>query len=319
MLSRIAESLFWVGRYLERAEDTARLVDVQIHQLLENATTDEASAARALLSVMGVSEDAVAPELGAVVERLAFDEREPSSIVSSLMSARANAAGARESISSELWECLNATYVALEQRSAAGRAMGPNAFFRFARYVKDRVALAAGIADSTLSRDEGWWFCILGRSIERVDMTVRLLSVRLSLPEYESDWVTTLRSCSAHEAYLKTYGGTVEGPRALEFLLLDRLFPRSVYLSLTVALDCLTELDPEADRSGHGGDAHRVLGRARASLEYHGIDEMLAELPELLGSIQRTCAQATAALSAQYFQTDPVIAWRVGTPQAPRH
>jgi uncharacterized alpha-E superfamily protein len=317
VLSRIAESLFWVGRYQERAEDTARLLDVQIHQLLENATTDESSASAALLSVMGVEVDEESVDLATVVARLAFDDEESSSVVSSLISARANASGVRESISSELWECLNSTYVELEQRIAVGRALGPNAFFRFARFVKDRVSLSTGIADSTMSRDDGWWFFVLGRCLERVDMTVRLLSVRLALPEHDSDWVTTLRCCSAHEAYLKTYRGAVEGPRSIEFLLLDRLFPRSVYFALSTAEACLEKLDDDGSRVGHTDDAYRLIGRIRAELEYQRIDELLTELPTELQVIQQTCSQATAALATRFFKSDPVSPWRQGSPGGP--
>ncbi|HUY31113.1 MAG TPA: alpha-E domain-containing protein [Acidimicrobiales bacterium] len=311
MLSRIAESLFWVGRYLERAEDTARILDVQIHQLLEDAASDEAVASRALLSVMGIPETGdAALELGRVTALLAFDLSQPSSIVSSIVGARESARGIRETISSELWECLNATYVALDQRVATARAIGPHAFFRFAKFVKERVAIAAGIADATMSRDDGWRFLVLGRSLERVDMTARLLGVRLSLPESMSDWVTTLRCCSAHEAYLRTYHGTVDAARSTEFLLLDRLFPRSAYFALATAESCLSELDPDRGRLGPEDEARRVLGRARAALEYRRIGELLDGLPTHLTSLQRSCSEASSAVAARYFHREPDLEWR---------
>ncbi len=315
MLSRIAESLFWVGRYLERAEDTARILDVQIHQLLEDATNDEQLAAGALLQVMGVDDaETRSADLASVTALLAFDRSQPSSIVSSLIGARENARGIRETISSELWECLNATYVALDQRAAAARAIGPHAFFRFARYVKDRVALAGGIADATMSRDDGWRFLVLGRSLERVDMTARLLSVRLSLPESASDWVTTLRCCSAHEAYLRSYRGAVDPLHATEFLLLDRLSPRSAYLALATAESALTELDPDDNRLGPVDEAHRILGRARAGLEYRRIDDLAAHLPEVLAGLQQACSEATVAVATRFFHHEATQAWRLERP-----
>lgn len=318
MLSRIAESLFWVGRYLERAEDTARILDVQIHQLLEDATNDEALASKALLSVMGIF-DASDEELDLdhVTTLLAFDTSQPSSIVSSIVGARENARGIRETISSELWECLNATYVALEQRAATARAIGPHAFFRFAKFVKERVAIAAGIADATMSRDDGWRFLVFGRSLERVDMTARLLSVRLSLPESMSDWVTTLRCCSAHEAYLRTYHGAVDAPRSTEFLLLDRLFPRSAYFALATAEACLVELEPDRGRLGSDDEARRILGRARAALEYRQIGELLDEMPEHLAALQRACSEAAVAVAGRFFHHEQDLEWRPEVPSPP--
>ena len=325
MLSRIAESLFWVGRYLERAEDTARILDVQIHQLLEGATEDEALASRVLRSVMGVPDDGAtdgAPEppdldLSQVTALLAFDTTQPSSIVSSLVGARENARGVRETISSELWECLNATYVALDQRVATARAIGPHAFFRFAKFVKERVALGNGIAEATMSRDDGWHFLVLGRSLERADMTARLLGVRLNLPESTADWVTTLRCCSAHEAYLRTYHGSVDAAHATEFLLLDRLFPRSAYFALATAEDCLSALGTDRGRLASGDEARRILGRARSALEHRQIDELLDELPGHLDRLQHACSQAALAVAERFFHREAELEWRPEVPLAP--
>ncbi len=326
MLSRIAESLFWVGRYLERAEDTTRILDVQIHQLLEGSTQDEDLASRVLRSVMGVpdgagtaAQGAGSPELdlGAVTALLAFDTTQPSSIVSSLVGARENARGVRESISSELWECLNATYVALDQRVATARAIGPHAFFRFAKFVKERVALGNGIAESTMSRDDGWHFLVLGRSLERADMTVRLLGVRLNLPESAADWVTTLRCCSAHEAYLRTYHGSVDAAHATEFLLLDRLFPRSAYFALATAEDCLGALGTDRGRVASGDQARRILGRARGALEHRQIDELVEDLPAHLETLQQACSQAALAVAERFFHREAELEWRPEVPLAP--
>ena len=263
VLSRMAESLFWVGRYLERAEDTARLLDVQIHQLLEEHQGDESEAARILLSVMGVPVPDEPMSLGQATAVLAFDRDEASSIASSLSSARENARGIREAIASELWECLNATHLGLAQRTVTTQAIGPHAFFRFARFVRDRVAIAGGIVDATMTRDHGWRFLVLGRSLERVDMTARLLAVRTSLARNASDWVTTLRSCSGHEAYLRAHRGNVEGPRVLQFLLLDRLFPRSAWSALVTAEACCSVLDADHGRRGSEDGALRPRPGAR--------------------------------------------------------
>src|ERR1044071_3874461 len=108
MLSVIAEALFWIGRYVERADDTARILDVNFHLLLEDPWIDEESSCRALLAVMGVGDGRVSPTSGTVNEILAYDETSRASIAGAMKSARENARGVREAISSEMWECLNA-------------------------------------------------------------------------------------------------------------------------------------------------------------------------------------------------------------------
>lgn len=311
MLSRIAESLFWMGRYLERSEDTARMLDVQLQQLLDDPVSDERLAARGLLTVMGIEVTAVTPpDLGQVTASLAFDRDEPSSIASSLVGARENASTIRDTISSELWECLNATYLALDQQAASAKAIGPHSFFRFARFVKDRVAIAMGIAEGTMPRDDGWHFFLLGRSLERADMTARLLGVRHGLGATSANSVALLRSCSAHEAYLRSYGATVDPGRVAEFLLLDRLFPRSAYFALAAAETCIVELSPDQTRLGTADEARRILGRTRADLEYRRIRDELDELPQLLHGLQLACSQASAALATRFFHRETALAWR---------
>jgi len=310
VLSRIAESLFWTGRYLERAEDTARLLDVQINQLLEGTNAAEPAVTSTLLSVMGVP---VPPaeefDLGKVTALLALSS-EPSSIASSLRSARENARGIRESLSSEFWECLNATVVALDARIGTAQVLGPHEFFRFALFVRERVAIAAGIADATMSRDDGWHFLVLGRSIERVDMTARLLAAQLNDPRGEPDWPTTLRACSAYEAYLRTYRGAMSAANALEFLILDRYFPRSIYFSLATAENCLAELEQQRSRTGSGDEAKRIVGRARTILGYRTVGEIIRQVPSHLASVQEACSAASAAIATTYFQRDATLAWR---------
>lgn len=308
MLSRIAESLFWVGRYTERAEQTARILDVQFHRLLEDPWTQEAAACASLLRAMGSSPGALDDGLDAleVCEVLAYDTTNPSSIVGALSAARDNARGAREAISGEMWECLNATWYTLDAQVRAARAMGPHEFFRF---VKERVAVLNGLAATTLSRDDGWRFLILGESLERADMTARLLSALWTDPGGSPAWITTLRCCSAHEAYLRTYRRAVDASLVAEFLLLDRLFPRSVVHALSTAEACLAELDPASSRSGPGNDARRALGRARTELEFRRVDELLDDLPAQLTRLQAACSDAASAVADRYFRHTAPIEW----------
>jgi uncharacterized alpha-E superfamily protein len=310
MLARIAESLYWIGRYCERAEDTARLLDVHYHVLLEDRTVDEAAACQALLDAMGVPEDALDVEANAaeVTMLLTHDLAYSGSIASSIEAAWENARGAREAISSELWEALNTTHRSMKVRSRATTGRARHELFD---WVKERTAMLAGVADSTMSHDDGWHFLLAGRNLERVDMTTRLLSARYGESWGPPGWTTTLRCCSAYEAYLRTYRKPVDASSAVEFLLLDRLFPRSVYHSLTAAEDRLGELAPISARAGVDDDASRLLGRARAELEFLRVEEVIDELPSLLVKLQQDCTKVHAAIGERYFQETRVVEWSV--------
>lgn len=304
MLSRIAESLFWIGRYIERADDTARLLDVHVQSLLEDPWAEEDLACRSLLSVM----DRPAPPAGVAVGResvldiLAYDRRAPSAIAGSLVAARENARRAREIISTDLWECLNTTWNQLPSHMRPAR---PHDYFT---WVRERAAVVAGLMDSVTSRDETWQFMVLGRSIERVDMTARLLTTRALVGSTGPSWQTLLRSCGAHEAYLRTYRGIASDERAAGFLLLDRLFPRSLVFALGQAESCLTALEPVTSRASVD-DALRHLGHARASLEYRPLMEVLDGLPEEMERVQRACSAASDAIRARYFPSGHVTNW----------
>jgi uncharacterized alpha-E superfamily protein len=308
VLSRLAESLYWVGRYIERAEDTARILDVHYHLVLEGPTVDESAVWSNLIDVMGVSARAegLAPTAAITTNLLAYEAGYPSSIIGALGAARENARGAREAISGQMWECLNATFFVLGDFLQASEGAGPHAFFG---YVKERCAILHGLADSTMSHDDAWRFLVLGRNLERVDMTARLLSARLIEGVEATGWVTTLRCCSAHEAYLRAYQRAVDASLVVEFLLLDRLFPRSVYRALCQAEQCLAELSPGVGRSGVDDEARRILGRARTDLEFRRAHELLVDLPEHLADIQSGCSSAHRAISDRYFRHTQAVEW----------
>jgi uncharacterized alpha-E superfamily protein len=310
MLSRIAESLYWIGRYVERAEDTARILDVHLHRMLADPWVDEETACRSLLSVMGVP--AEQPISAArVVGLLGLDEANPSSVVGALAAARENARGARETVSSEMWECLNATWHGLPGARRRVEQQGVHAFFR---WVRERCSMMAGLTDATMSRDEGWLFLVLGRSVERVDMTARLLSTHVRAGGSIPSWLTLLRSCGAWETFLRTYRGSLDDRDAAEFLLLDRLFPRSAFAALSRAEACLAELEPfggpgQPQRAGVATEAQRIVGRARTNLEFRGADELLADLSTVLASLESTCSQVNVAVSRRYFRQTSAVTW----------
>ncbi len=237
-----------------------------MHQLLEDSSVDPDQASRTLLKVLGMEPPDTALDLWSLTDLVAFsrDTQGGCSIVESISSARENARGAREVTSTEIWECLNTTYNALPERERAAKRLGPHEFLS---YVEGRAAQFAGLADSTLSRDDGYRFMVLGRAIERVDMIVRLLLSRVGDSASSPAWVTVLRSAGAHDTYLRTYRGVLDAGRVVEFMMLDRLFPRSIMYSLRLAEHSLDELHHRRlNRVGATAEAQRLLGRARSEL-----------------------------------------------------
>ena len=304
MLSRIAESLFWIGRYIERSDGTARILDVHLQLLLEDPWIDEDTACRSLLSVMG-SEAAsdVALTRGDVLARLAVDRHDPASIAYSLGAARENARRAREIVSTELWECLNTTRARMPRKVAGDKV------HEFFAWVRERSALAVGIIESATSRDEVWQFFTLGRSIERADMTARLLATRTLTEASGPSWTTILRSCGAYEAYLRTYKGVPSARNAAEFLLLDRLFPRSVLFAISRAEACLREVEPANHRVAASDSGVRILGQMRSELEYKPIGRILDDLPGQMDVVQEATSAASEAIRQRYFPTSAAPTW----------
>lgn len=308
MLARNAESLYWIGRYVERADDTARILDVTVHQLLEDSSVDPDVASRTLLRVLGIEPPTRRLDVWSLTDIVAFSrDIGGNSIVDSISAARENARGAREVTSTEIWECLNTTYNALAERERAAKRLGPHEFLS---YVEGRAAMFAGLADSTLSRDDGYRFMVLGRAIERVDMTVRLLLSRVGDSGSSPAWVTLLRSAGAHDTYLRTYRGVLDAGRVVEFMLLDRLFPRSIFYSLKLAEHSLDELlNRPHSRLGATAEAQRLLGRARSELEFLQPGALLESLDARLAGLQKTCSDVGEALALQYFHSAPWVAW----------
>ena len=310
MLARNAEALYWIGRYVERADDTARILDVTVHQLLEDSSVDPDHISRVLLQVLGIEAPDSELDVWSLTDLVAFSYNPPgdgSSIVDAISAARENARSAREVTSTETWECLNTTFNALGERERAAKRLGPHEFLSF---IEGRAAMFAGLADSTLSRDDGYRFMVLGRAIERVDMTVRMLLSRVGVSAASPAWVTVLRSAGAHDTYLRTYRGVLDANRVVEFILLDRLFPRSIFYSLKLAEHSLDELlHSRGSRIGAVSEAQRLLGRARSELEFVRPGVLLESLEMRLAGLQKSCSDVGEALSAQYFHAVPWVAW----------
>ncbi len=304
MLSRIAESLFWIGRYIERSDGTARILDVHLQLLLEDPWIEEDLACRSLLGVMGTeAPEGVELTRADVLSILAVDRAQPASIAYSLAAARENARRAREIVSSELWEMLNTTRARMPRKVASDKV------HEFFAWVRERAALAVGIVECSTSRDEAWSFFTLGRSLERADMTARLLATRSLTEANGPSWTTILRSCGSYEAYLRTYRGVPSARNAAEFLLLDRLFPRSVLFAVSRAEECLRDIEPRSERVGVSDQALRLLGQIRIELEYRPITEILDDLPARMEAVQSAISAASEAVRQRYFPSNTAPSW----------
>jgi uncharacterized alpha-E superfamily protein len=206
-------------------------------------------------------------------------------------------------VSTELWECLNTT------RARMPRKVSSDKVHEFFGWVRERSALAVGIIESATSRDEAWQFFTLGRSLERADMTARLLATRSLTEASGPSWTTILRSCGAYEAYLRTYRGVPSARNAAEFLLLDRLFPRSILFSVTRAENCMREIEPRSDRVGISDQSLRLLGQIRSELEYRPIAEILEDLTTHMDNVQLATSAASEAIRQRYFPTNAAPSW----------
>ncbi len=306
LLSRVAESIFWVGRYVERAEGTARILDVSVYQGLEQSDVEGSAAARRLLAVMGLP-DSGNETLWQATERLATDPRSRSSIAGALAAARENTRAVRHVVPVEFWEHINATWSELPLHWESSRSAGPASYLSF---VKTQCAGMMGLADTMMSRDQTWLFFTLGRCLERTDVVARQLATVVFDEVHDSGLVMLLRSCGGYEPYLRLSQGVVEPGRVLDFLLRDRLFPRSAFASLTLAEDCLDQINVGRDDTWE--DARGLIGLARAELEYSAPATLARGLETRLERLQSSISSVSDAVTARYFAQDLPTQWRQG-------
>src|SRR5712692_7195966 len=238
MLSRVANSIYWMSRYTERAENVARFIDVNLQMILDLQAGSRAQW-EPLVIITGDDAAFAKRYNGAtrenVIQFLTFDAENPNSIVSCLRAARENARTVRDAISPEMWEQINTCYLMINTAAYDRRIMeSPDGFFS---EVKKASALFDGITDATMLHDEGWHFYRMGRLLERADKTSRLLDVKyfillpsvtdVGTPMDDIQWAAVLRSTSAFEMYRKRHG-RIAPERIVEFLMLDGEFPRAI-------------------------------------------------------------------------------------------
>jgi uncharacterized alpha-E superfamily protein len=307
VLSRIAESLYWIGRYTERAEDTARLLDVANRSSLEGG---DAAAWDTAAEVLGPV--AATTRRDALAE-YALDRTSATSIAASVRTARENARTVREAVTSEMWEALNTWHLAVAATGLADLEGG--GVHRFFSSMKEKAFLFTGTADGTMLREEGWQWLTIGRFVERILFTCRVLGARSTAfvsmvparatPAQTYGWTALLRSLSAYDAYRKTYRDAVEPRRVAEFLLLDGDFPRScVYGARHVE----TGVGLVTDRILES-PARLAAGRLRADLEFLHIDDVFVEgVGDYALRVSTHCHDVHDRLTAQCFARGPVPA-----------
>jgi uncharacterized alpha-E superfamily protein len=269
MLARHAEDLLWIGRYLERAEDTARLLDVTYHTTLETSDAGAAEDAWSdLLEILYLEAEGEGIDRRRIGRFLVADTGNAGSIVTAVARARENARGVREWLTLELWEELNAFHLELAGMDL-GRALDTRPY-ALCQLVRRRCETIIGVATAAMPRTEGYQFLTLGQLLERAGITARLLCVwqRRLADTAESagfmEWTKVLRSASAYEAYLREHHASFDGSRVLQFLLASRELPRSVLYCLGVAERQLVSL-----ASGPYGRASlRAIGRVRSEVEF---------------------------------------------------
>jgi uncharacterized alpha-E superfamily protein len=306
MLSRTANALYWMSRYLERAECTARLLEVNLHLSLDLHSAEDESW-EAMIATTGGLDDFTArlgqPQRGSAVQFLAFDTLNPNSVLSSVQAARENARTVRDHLPVEAWEALNALHLQLPALAQAG----PGGLQGAITAVRVNGRRIEGLLDAAFLRDEGWHFATLGRQVERADQSSRLIDVQHALleglgqdPGLALRWEAVLRSANALANYRRRHGVT-DGRQIAAFLLLDGAFPGSVAFCLAAAEEALRAIG-STPAGQFRNAAEKSLGRLAAELRYTELDDVLAQgLHRWLDRFQARLADAAQAIHLEYF------------------
>ncbi|MEM9883962.1 MAG: alpha-E domain-containing protein [Planctomycetota bacterium] len=314
LLSRVANSIYWMSRYMERAENVARFIDVNLQLSLEQSVSPDAPW-QALVAVTGDQKDYERryprADRQTVMRYLTLDRDYPSSIARCVSAARDNARTVRDVIPYEMWQQINALHITVQ--NAADDAIHSDRPVGFYRAVKEASLLFAAITDATMSHNVAFEFCKLGRLIERADQTSRVLDVKyfLLLPDPSDvggamdvvQWAALLRSVGALEMYRQAHG--VITPRNVAaFLMLDPEFPRSVTHCLLQTEGCLAHIvGPGSPRTI---DVQRRLGRLRSQLQYGDIDEIIHRgMHETIDRLQQDLNDVDNAVNAAFFEFQP--------------
>lgn len=305
MLSRVADNLYWLGRYLERAEHTLRLLKVGLDMQYDLQTSDVGLGWRRLANSLQLQAADITDDFEQV-RQIVLDDVHTASVMSNIRAARDNARQVREQISTEMWEQLNRLFINLKKIDLAQK--WDNNIFEFFQEMLRDLHMFEGITNSTLSHGEGWQFMQIGRLIERANNSVVLLDFyahnweqNSASPQQYLNWVMLLRDCTAFEAYCKVYSADLRFPKIVEFLLLNPDFPHAVQFAV---LSVQTALDHIADKTGatRNNRLYRKIGRLAAMLRFADIDEVLnSDLHQYLYDVRQACSEINALVYDTYI------------------
>ena len=316
MLSRVASSIYWLNRYIERAENYARFIEVNLNLSLD-LPRGTAEQWEPLVATTG-DHDSFRDRYGKatkenVIQFLTADAANPNSILACLVAARENARSVREIISSDMWEQVNRFHLMV--KDAVSKGLSSQNLHTFLADVKSASHLFLGITDATMSHGEGWHFARLGRLLERADKTSRILDVKyfILLPAATEvgtpfdiiQWSDLLKSASALEMYYKRYGRITPNDVAA-FLILDPTFPRAIRYCLIKGEDSLRAIS-ESERESYQNQAEKRLGRLRAELDFGDLEECVGGgLHEFLDRFQAQLNRVGDAISETFFAPRPI-------------
>ncbi len=317
MLSRVASSLYWMSRYIERAENVARLLDVNLQLLLDFRSLDDEKLRAHWMPIVQTTGDEESfvqqhqrATAASVADFMVFREDNPNSIVSSICQARENARMVRDQIAIETWEELNRLYLFIQSPQA--HQMWTDSPTDFFNQIKASSLQLIGLSYATHIHNEGWWFSEAGRFIERADKTSRILDLRYhtlptrGLPKAVNqtdtlEWSAVLRSCSAWDAFKSIYGAEVHPRNVAEFLLLNENFPRSIRFCVERLNDSLRRISGVSDRR-FSNDAEKLCGRLAAELQFVTIEEVFeAGLHDYIDQVQLKLNNIGEALFNAYI------------------
>jgi uncharacterized alpha-E superfamily protein len=317
MLSRVADAIYWMNRYLERAENYARFLDVNFNLLLD-LPPDVSEQWKPLVVTTGdwnlYQSLHGEVEKSKVIYFLGFDENNPNSILNSLTNVRENARAVRPDITREVWEQINYLYYLVKDEKIKKRWLrkDPRKFFI---EIKRGCQLLYGIFDTSISRAEGFHFGNIGKLIERADKTSRVLDVKyhMLLPTPGSvgtsldllQWAALLKSVSAYDMYRKRYGKLTIMDIS-EFLILDKYFPRSMLHCLINAEKSLNAITGRT--SGYTNSSEKELGLLKSQLEYTGIKEIFdSGVHEYLDNFQARLNKVSSAIFESFFSLENIM------------
>jgi len=326
MLSRVADALYWMSRYIERAEDITRILTVNYHAILDLPSAGEDETWEPLIEITGdrtIFEEVFGPVNGMnpytarnVSEFLLWHSANPNAITNCIFRARENARSVREQISSEMWEALNRLYFAVKDVNKFAVLRGPADFFTL---IRDNSHMFQGITHATLNHDDRYEFIQIGKHIERADKTSRILDVKYaSLHRFEEgstqaalQLMAMLRSCSAMEAFQKKSRQLLAW-RVAEFLLLSGDFPRSVRFCVSQCQQAVNKISSLSEqgpmRSSPLNGPQRALGRLVNDLEYIDIHDVLGtDMHPYLDQLQQRLNQAGDEIARTFFNTQVIL------------